>query len=122
MHRRVWCVLFVSHNLDAVEILCTLAVWIDSGQVVMDGATRAVIQSYMASFSGEDTVADLSECETRRGTGHIRYTSLEFLSANGTRQKLIRSGDSLVMRFHYRAETPIRLPSFGFQLFTELGT
>ena len=35
---------------------------------------------------------------------------------------MTRSGDSLVLRFHYHAEKTIRDPSFGFRLFTEMGT
>jgi lipopolysaccharide transport system ATP-binding protein len=123
MHHGGRTVLFVSHNIAAIDNLCTRAIWIDSGRVVMDGPARGVVQSYMASFNiVEDAAADLSGCESRRGTGNIRYTSFVFLSVEGVPQKLIRSGDSLVMRFHYHAELPIYRPSFGFQLFTELGT
>src|SRR6185312_9622038 len=33
-------VLFVSHNLAAVENLCERCIWIDGGQIRMDGETR----------------------------------------------------------------------------------
>jgi lipopolysaccharide transport system ATP-binding protein len=116
-------VLFVSHNLAAVENLCTRGIWIDSGQIRMDGGAREVITSYMGSFVGERVSgSDLSGSENRLGNGEIRYTKLEFLSPDGTPCAMTRSGDGLVLRFHYHAKTPIRDPSFGFRLFTEMGT
>jgi hypothetical protein len=60
--------------------------------------------------------------KNRLGSGEIRYTRLEYLSADGTPCGLTRSGDPLVLRFHYHAEKLIRDPSFGFRLFTEMGT
>ena len=37
-------VLFVSHNLAAVENLCKRCIWIDGGKVRMDGDSRRVIE------------------------------------------------------------------------------
>ena len=36
--------------------------------------------------------------------------------------QVVRSGDSLIIRFHYHANKPIPFPSFGFRLYTEFGT
>jgi ABC-type thiamine transport system ATPase subunit len=116
-------VLFVSHNLAAVENLCSRGIWIDSGKIRMDGRAKDVIASYMSSFAGErDSGSDLSGTENRLGSGEIRYTRLEYLSPDGTPCAMARSGDPLVLRFHYHAEKTIRDPGFGFRLFTEMGT
>ena len=116
-------VLFVSHNLAAVENLCSRGIWIDGGKIRMDGTAKDVIASYMGSFAGERvTGSDLSESENRLGNGEIRYTRLEYLAPDGTPCGMTRSGDPLTIRFHYRVEKPIRDPSFGFRLFTSLGT
>lgn len=37
---------FVSHDLAFLERQCTRLIWLDAGQVVMDGAPRAVIDAY----------------------------------------------------------------------------
>ena len=116
-------VLFVSHNMAAVENLCSRGIWIDSGTVRKDGATHDVIESYLSTFAGsEQTSADLSGIESRQGTGEIRYTGIAFLNSEGQPQPLTRSGDSLRIRFFYHAEQAIPYPSFGFRLTTELGT
>jgi len=116
-------VLFVSHNLAAVENLCSRGIWIDAGRVRMDGAAKDVIASYMGSFAGERiSGSDLSGTENRFGSGEIRYTRFEYLSPDGTPCAVVRSGDPLVLRLHYRAEKTIRDPSFGLRLFTQMGT
>ncbi len=116
-------VLFVSHNLAAVENLCSRGIWIDAGRIQMDGGAKEVIAGYMGSFAGEQVSgSDLLGIENRLGTGEIQYTKIEYLSPDGTPCGLTRSGDALVLRFHYHAEKPIRDPSFGIRLFTEMGT
>ena len=116
-------VLFVSHNLAAVENLCSRGIWIDAGKILMDGAAKDVIASYMGSFVGERVSgSDLSGAENRLGSGEIRYARLEYMSPDGTPCAITRSGEGVVLRFHYHAEKTIRDPSFGFRLFTEMGT
>jgi lipopolysaccharide transport system ATP-binding protein len=115
-------VLFVSHNMAAVENLCTRGIWIDGGCVRQDGPTRDVIESYMSTFAEVQQAADLSQIQSRRGSGEIRYTGFEFLSKDDLPQTVTRSGDSVVLRFFYHAKQTILRPSFGFRLYTELGT
>jgi lipopolysaccharide transport system ATP-binding protein len=118
-------VLFVSHNMAAVENLCSRGIWIDSGKVRQDGSTHQIIESYMSTFSeSQDSVADLSGVESRSGSGLIRYTGMAFLTLDepSQPQPLTRSGDSVRLRFFYQAKKTIPHPSFGFRLHTELGT
>lgn len=42
-------VVFVSHNLPAVESLCERAIWLEGGRVARDGAVRSVLASYLGS-------------------------------------------------------------------------
>jgi lipopolysaccharide transport system ATP-binding protein len=114
-------ILFVSHNLAAVENLCERCIWIDHGEVHMDGKCQTVIRDYMASMRPRETSADLEETQNRRGNGKIRFQGLEFLSPEGISQKIIRSGDPVVMRFHYQAHEPVAFPSIGFRMHTETG-
>lgn len=116
-------VLFVSHNMAAVENLCSRCIWIDAGRVQMDGSPREVIDTYMKTFGGfQGAAADLRSVAHRRGSGEIRYTGIEYLSLSGESQTIVRSGDSVVIRFHYHAERAVAFPSFGFRIYTETGT
>jgi lipopolysaccharide transport system ATP-binding protein len=116
-------VLFVSHNLAAVENLCPRCIWIDGGRVRMDGESRSVIEAYMGSINGPQSNSSvLGESENRKGNGKIRFRKVEYLSTDGKPQQVIRAGDPVVMRFHYFASEPISHPSLGFRLYTEMGT
>jgi lipopolysaccharide transport system ATP-binding protein len=116
-------VLFVSHNLAAVENLCRRCLWIDGGEVRMDGESRPVIEAYMANISGGHAVsADLNDVQNRKGNGKVRYRGVEFLSPEGTSERVVRAGDGVTMRFHYSVTEPIAYPSFGFRMYTDMGT
>ena len=115
-------VLFVSHNMAAIENLCRRTIWIDNGRVREDGPTEAVIRSYMASFAdtqkGNDTFEHL---ETRQGNGDARFLRLEFLDAAGCPVDFIRCGDHVVLRLHFRVYRAIREFRVGVEFFTHLG-
>jgi len=42
------CILFVSHDLNAVKNLCTRAIWIDHGMIKADGAPDVIISAYVS--------------------------------------------------------------------------
>jgi lipopolysaccharide transport system ATP-binding protein len=114
-------ILFVSHNLTAVENLCERCVWVDNGEVRMDGESRTVIRDYMGSVRESQTAsAALEGAQNRRGNGKIRFTGIEFLSLDGLAQKVIRAGDPVVFRFHYHASEAVPYPSFGFRMHTDM--
>lgn len=116
-------VLFVSHNMAAVENLCSRAIWIDDGQVRQDDKAKEVITAYMASFAGvSQRACDLSRIETRRGNGDIRFTKIDFLASDGQPLKLIRSGDNVTLRLYYHAKKDILYPYFEVGVYTDLGT
>jgi lipopolysaccharide transport system ATP-binding protein len=116
-------VLFVSHNMAAVENLCSRGIWIDSGRVRQDGATYEVIRSYLSSFvESQQSASDLRGAQSRQGNGEIQYTGMAFLTIEGQPQLVTRSGDSIRLRFYYHAKKSIPYPSFGFRLLTEMGT
>jgi lipopolysaccharide transport system ATP-binding protein len=116
-------VLFVSHNMAAVENLCSRGIWIANGSVRLDGPTRSVIEAYMATFSSADSTAgELTAVDERCGGGEIRFTRVEFLSPEGELQSVVRAGRGILIRLHYRAKETIELPAFGLKITTDLGT
>jgi ABC-type glutathione transport system ATPase component len=39
----------VSHSASAIRAICDRAIWIDAGQIVMDGPTEEVLSKYLES-------------------------------------------------------------------------
>ena len=116
-------VLFVSHNMAAVENLCSRALWIDDGQIKLDGKAKDVVASYMSANADSSCLAmDLTTARNRQGNGSIRFTKAEFLTQDGEALRFIKSGLPLMLRLHYTAQTGITRPDFEVGVFTDLGT
>src|SRR3954471_2783935 len=70
-------VLFVSHNMAAVEHLCPRSIWIEGGQVQEDGPSSEVLRRYMGMYAGNETQSlELTNASNRRGSGAVQYQSL----------------------------------------------
>jgi lipopolysaccharide transport system ATP-binding protein len=87
-------VLFVSHNLAAIEQLCTRAIVLESGRLIADGPTAATLNTYLSSL-GEvgydaENEFDLSVADTTHGGApHLATASVQGAAHTAT----IRSGD-----------------------------
>jgi lipopolysaccharide transport system ATP-binding protein len=115
-------VLFVSHNMAAVENLCSRGVWIEGGVVKMDAPAADVIKSYLSSYGGEEVTGPELNFDNRIGGGEIRFTRIEYRDAEGGVCAGPRSGEPFVMRLHFSCVKRVPHPSFGFRLFTGMGT
>jgi lipopolysaccharide transport system ATP-binding protein len=115
-------VIFVSHDMAAVQNLCTRTIWIASGKVSQDGDTREVIRAYQNSFETKDKYTlDLAAVRERKGTGEARFLKMEFLNAGGGEERVIHSGGSLRIRFYFECYRDIPNLHFGLRLFSNLG-
>ena len=67
-------VLFVSHNMVAIERLCTRGLLLDSGRIAMDGDSRGVISRYLGL--SESTVLEFSPQSDPSRIAEIRRVSM----------------------------------------------
>jgi lipopolysaccharide transport system ATP-binding protein len=111
-------ILFVSHNMPAVQSLCDRAVWLHGGRVVDEGPPAAVVQRYLQSET-ESTAVPLEDRTDRAGDGSVIITSLQVESAD--RDKVIRPGSRLLVRIRYRSQRPVRHPQFVVSISDHLG-
>jgi lipopolysaccharide transport system ATP-binding protein len=116
-------VLFVSHNMAAVEHLCSRCIWIEAGRLRADGEARGIVSDYMKTFAQTSMGAvNLDEIETRTGNGAARFTRFEFRNEAGETINYVRSGDKLSMRMHFRASKRLRDLVVGINVHSEYGT
>ena len=104
-------VLFVSHNMAAVEALCVSGVLLDRGQVVALGTAREVVEQY-ARRSEELHARDVAERTDRLGNGHLRITGIE---------TSIRTGSPSEVRLRYAAQPGLRNLAVSVGFFTTRG-
>src|SRR5581483_3410133 len=114
-------VLFVSHNMAALESLCTRAVWLDEGELREDGAAGPVIRSYLSAIGENGQRSDLRANERRSGDGRVRFTNVEWLSIDRAPQTITRTGEAVVLRLCYHAKADVPQASVGCRLFSESG-
>ncbi len=116
-------VLFVSHNMAAIENLCPRTIWIDAGKLHQDGPSTEVIAAYLATFSEAQRAGyDLEHVRGRTGNGAARFTRVDFHDEDGNPTAVFRSGEPLRARFHYRAKERIRDPHFAMAIYSDMGT
>lgn len=65
--------IFVSHNMAAVETLCDRAVLLSGGRIIDEGDTRKIIESYSRTWRQETSLDDRRD---RSGTGKVRIKSI----------------------------------------------
>jgi homopolymeric O-antigen transport system ATP-binding protein len=95
-------VLFVSHDLAAVEKLCSRAILLEGGRCRADGPTSQTIAQYQATIVQAASL-DLATRRDRRGAGLVRFTRIQTLDENYREQAVFLSGRPLRVRMHYRA-------------------
>lgn len=76
-------VIFVSHNMNALQRLCPHSILLNHGQLIAHDTTAAVIELYLSNTSAEESgpnsLIDLSE-HKRDGTGGVFFESLSYES------------------------------------------
>ncbi len=112
-------VLFVSHNMAAMENLCIKAMLIDNGRIVLQGDTATTIHHYLeAVLPALIEGSPLAERKDRSGNGAIRLTSFHVEDMDGNKLTAVRSGMDIVLVFGYQSRAPdlLREADMGFSI------
>jgi lipopolysaccharide transport system ATP-binding protein len=76
-------VLFVSHNMPAVNMLCSRAILLNGGQLVMDGRPHEVIGSYLNSDLGTSSIREWLDPTSAPGGDVARLCSIRAVGRDG---------------------------------------
>jgi lipopolysaccharide transport system ATP-binding protein len=95
-------VLFVSHNLGAIQNMCKRCLLIDFGALIYNGNPKTTIDNYIEMLH-EKSAIDLSIRTDRKGLGDIKFLKIEFRNQNNDPIEHGISGEDLIVRLYYRA-------------------
>lgn len=98
-------VLFVSHNMAAINRLCSRVVLLDKGLLVADGSAAEVTAKYL-SGTGEESSNRTWSLENAPGTEDLRLVSAKLLGEDGKPVSVVDVRDRLVLRIEYRVNKP----------------
>lgn len=115
-------ILFVSHNLTAVQALCPRTIWIDKGGLVSDGETRQVLTGYLKSANDTGSAAEriwrAEEAPLARG---IRLQRAAVRREAGKLSDPIDVGAPIAVEFEFVVEQAAAAVTAGFQLINDQG-
>ncbi len=110
-------VLFVSHNMAAVQRLCSQCLLLQKGELVEFGKTAKAVARYLdeSSSGAEHSLEDVPK---RSGTGLIRFTSFHLENSEGRRLECVQSGMNFCIVLGFRCSNPrlSRQVDVGFSL------
>jgi lipopolysaccharide transport system ATP-binding protein len=93
-------ILFVSHNLAAMQGLCPIAHWFEHGRLIESGPTKDVVQTYLASLPALGRTP-LLQRQDRQGNRQLTFTDIQFFSGNRCAVETIQSGEDLQIAVTY---------------------
>jgi len=116
-------VLFVSHNMAAIEGLCNRAILVDLGTIVADTDPKSGIAAYTDLTNVVISSVPLLERQDRSGSRRVMFTGFHIEDADGKRLSAARSGQDLSFDFSYQGHEndPLRDVDVGFGLYSSTG-
>lgn len=108
-------VIFVSHNIAAIENLCSSGLMLSHGSLVSTGRIGDVISTYIN--------IDNTNLESDKKTQRSGLASLEthILGKDDTSPEFIKPGEEIIFSINLSVDTPIKKAGFGLGITTLSG-
>lgn len=99
-------VVFVSHNLAAVSLICDKVLWLDNGKIRKYGESQEVISEYSVVSMQEVLTERKSNITDKNRTisGDLYIDKIELTDGSGNLKDIFNYGDELVVKCHYDAQ------------------
>ena len=115
-------VLFVSHNMLAMEDLCDRVIWLKAGRIVEDGPASTVVSRYLQESLPPRTERVWEEGQTAPATKEVRLHRACVRPADGSPADPISVRTPFVVEIEYRSLRPNLHLSPALALYNEQGT
>jgi ABC-type polysaccharide/polyol phosphate transport system ATPase subunit len=117
-------ILFVSHNLNAIQRMCPRSILLEGGRLAGDGATADVLRQYLALSPESSEPArwlDTSRLQ-RTGTRETCIEAVEYRSGNAAIGEHAYPDGPLEVRLRLVSDSARTVGGFGLSLHDEDGT
>jgi lipopolysaccharide transport system ATP-binding protein len=117
-------VLFVSHQMGAVTLLCPRAILLDTSKIRLDGESGTVVESYLNKVvSGDDaSTIDLRQHSGRHAGCRPILSQVKIINCAGQASATHFPGDDLILEFDLDSQAPINEPTLGVGIDNMRGT
>ena len=113
-------VLFVSHNMQAVQSLCSRALLLQSGALIDDGEAGRVVNDYMSSIANSVGQVEWSRTDAP-GNNELQLLALRIISDIGKTTRY-SSKEALVIEMEFNLDRSDPALCIGFDLMNSDGT
>ncbi|HEV2852070.1 MAG TPA: ABC transporter ATP-binding protein [Thermoanaerobaculia bacterium] len=114
-------VLFVSHNMVAIEGLCQRVLWLRDGRVAEDGPAGRVVSEYLKTSSAPAPERLWCDRDTAPGNEKVRLRSARVRPASGSPGDPVTVRTPLVFEFEYWNLQPGARLNLSLHLYNEQG-
>lgn len=105
---------FISHNLYVIEQLCDRVIWLERGQVKMDGIPQRVLSGYLDSQ--EQRILETASEIAVEGKQDLWIQGVDTLDAGGSERDWFAPGEDIVIRVRYATRGEVDEPHFVLAL------
>ena len=112
-------VLFVSHNMIAVQSLCQRAIWLDQGEVVSEGSANAVVADYLTSGTARQLEEVWDDVETAPGNDVVRLHRVRVRPEAETGSDALTTKTPFLIEIEYWNLVPGARLQLALHLYTE---
>ncbi len=112
-------VLFVSHNMAAVENLCTSALLLDHGKTFYMGAVHDTVQKYISLFRPQTQDSFLADGVERVGNGKVTIKDFWLEDNTNVKVDMAKTGEVVYLNFGIQSEIDSQEVDLGFSIHRE---
>jgi lipopolysaccharide transport system ATP-binding protein len=113
-------ILFVSHNMQAVQSLCERVIQLEAGQIAASGDPPTVVSRYLSFSAGMGSDMTWAEA-TAPGNNEIRLTGIRVTDDNGYSHSVFSSNRDILVELRFHANAPHSALCVGFDIHTSHG-
>jgi lipopolysaccharide transport system ATP-binding protein len=95
-------VIFVSHNMAAIESLCQKVILLDKGKLIFNGLTKDGISNYLHYSFVTSSMVSLSDRKDRMGNGKVKFIDFKILDDKNEYVDNLLSGKTYTFELIYR--------------------
>lgn len=113
-------ILFVSHNMAAVEALCSQACLLVNGNLALRGSTNTVIDAYFQGVQ-EKLLSKLADRKDRSGNSQLVFTDISLQDESGTPLMALVTGKEAQILLKYQANDSLKNVSVSIGFYGKHG-
>jgi lipopolysaccharide transport system ATP-binding protein len=116
-------VLFVSHNIVAVQSLCNEVIWIHDGKIREEGETDAVVKKYLGAVSSSIALERVwDDPASAPGNDKVRIHRIRAMRTDGSTHEPISIQTPFALEFEYWNLEPDARLNLSIHLYNQKGT